>query len=663
MEIRINRRKYKLYAFDIESHNDNESIVLNQSALWAGALIDETSKVTDEDIYFYSMDEFIDRLIELSTAKRIRGKKRPVTNLCIYIYNLSFEWSFLFPSLVKRGIEYESTINGEHDMSFNSVSTKSCSSVWQVELKLHPKGGRILLRDLAKIYGGGLGNLAKSFGLETQKGEIDYRFNRRRPKEEGDLFDAWIAKHPEALENPSKTLHKAICDEIGINPYPSFKYAPTSEEKDYLFKDVRIIIEILQIMMDRKDKDFFKVISSASYAMRQMIRQGYKGYKPMLQFRKEYPNLESEESEFLRKSVAGGITYATPRWQFKDITKKVLHIDMHSAHPTSAYQNYFPHGKGTYFKGKDYPQDSIACLHVKVSYWGVKLHSIIQLINLDMIDNFEIWVWDFELPTMFKCYKGLEIEFIDGYWYKSKLLPWRKFYADCYRKRVKAKQDHDAMNVARYKLLINSSYGKLLEKPHNNIIKNIINADGIIDSVIIDKSDEHIEINAKYTYLPVGSAIPARTRVRLVETALMFGWENIAYFDTDSIFVVINDQTMDIWENKIDHRDFLGGWAIEEICDRAQFTAPKRYKTEVNGKASIKAGGINFDAYIKQREIETDTEGYEVSFDEINIISSTWKVMRAYRCEGGTLIRFQTKQMKVAKKYASVYDSNIMKEQ
>ena len=47
--------------------------------------------------------------------------------------------------------------------------------------------------------------------------------------------------------------------------------------------------------------------------------------------------------------------------------------------------------------------------------------------------------------------------------------------------------------------------------------------------------------------------------------------------------------------------NFLGGWAIEEIIDKAQFTAPKRYKLEVKEgdkiRTTIKAGGINFDFY------------------------------------------------------------------
>ena len=47
-----------------------------------------------------------------------------------------------------------------------------------------------------------------------------------------------------------------------------------------------------------------------------------------------------------------------------------------------------------------------------------------------------------------------------------------------------------------------------------------------------------------------------------------------------------------------------------------------------------------------------------IPFDEINIISSEWRVQRAYRCKGGTLIHFQDKKMDVQKKYMDIYDKN-----
>ncbi len=627
MEVRIGKKKYKVKAMDIETHNDIESIAKKETSMWLGCYIDEDSKVNDEKSYFYSMNEFIDILDKETQPYKNEKRTNKRNNIVIYIYNLSFEWSFLLPVLLERGFKWSDIVDKDSEYCYNSVSTKSCSSVWQVSIKCAKKNGLILLRDLSKIYGGGLDEVAKAFKLETQKGEIDYRLNR---------------------------LHN---------------YKITEEEKIYCFKDTRIIIEILLKMLELDDKDFWNSISMASYSMKKLVKRGYpRDTKPYSKFRKGYPELSQKETDFLREGVEGGITYAPEGYQFKLITDKICHIDAHQMHPSSAYLHLFPYGEGMYFEGEP-PISYISACRIRISYDYVKLHSIIKLIGLPFIEDKELVVWNFEIPTMKKCYVNLRIEYIDGYAYKCKPLPWRQYYADNYNKRLIAKKNKDAFYTLYYKLLNNSSYGKLLEKPHNISFANYINDFGIIDSLQIPKED--IKVNAKYTYLPVGSCIPAYSRVALIELALEIGWEYIVYFDTDSIFFLWNEKTEAVW-NKTNQEDFLGGWGLEEMIDRAQFTAPKRYKTETDGVATIKSGGINFDNYKATHYPEALAEGLakglktkdalkeiQLDFEEVNIVSSTWKVQRAYRVKGGTLIEFEDKEMSVQKKYKDIYKKNV----
>lgn len=283
MYYRIGRKKYEFYAFDIESHNDLESIKKMETSMWLGCLINEDSKVDDEASYLYTMDEFIDRITYLSSRNRKHAQKREIKNIAIYVYNLSFEWSFLLPVLLQHGYKFKEHFEKDDEKVFNSVSTKSVSSVWEINIKCTKNGGNVKLRDLSKIFGGGLGKVAKSFGLETQKGEIDYRKNR---------------------------LHN---------------YTITKEEKEYCFKDTRIVMEILMKMREREDKNFFQSMSMASYSMKMMIKTGYpRETKPYQAFRNDYPFLEKEESEFLRNSVGGGICYACANYQFKEIEKGVI---------------------------------------------------------------------------------------------------------------------------------------------------------------------------------------------------------------------------------------------------------------------------------------------------------------------------------------------------
>ena len=304
MEVRINRKKYKVFAFDIETHNDDESIKNKETSMWLGCLIDDTHKIDDEDSYYYNMDQVIDKLESLSNPKRRHGeKKKPCKNICIYVYNLSFEFSFLLPIMLRRGFHFKETIEDDDEYCFNTISTHSVSSVWNINMKFSAKSGNIIFRDLAKIYGGGLSNVAKAFNLPTQKGEIDYRLNR---------LHGWI---------------------------------PTREEKEYCFKDTRIIIDILEIMIARNDRHFFNSMSMATYSMKMMIKFGWqRATKPYAEYRKLYPVLEKEETDFLRNAVSGGITYAPERWQFKDIKQRIVHIDKNSMHPSSAYFNKFAYG-------------------------------------------------------------------------------------------------------------------------------------------------------------------------------------------------------------------------------------------------------------------------------------------------------------------------------
>lgn len=628
MEIRIKRKKFLVYAFDIESHNDSESIAKRETSMWLASFIDEESKMEDESSYFYSMESFIDHLEYLTTRKRKNPKeKRPINNICIYIYNTSFEWSFMLPVLLKRGFTCDENISEEK--TFSSISTRSVSSVWEVQLRFSLKGGIVIIRDLAKIYGGGLRNVAKSFNLPTQKGDIDYRLNR---------------------------LHDHIV---------------TKEEKEYCFKDTRIIIDILLEMKKRNDKNFFQSISMASYSMKMMIKEGYKRKsRPFTEFRKEYPLLGEEESNFLRKSVSGGICYAPTKYQFKEINNPIIHIDAHSMHPSSAYLHNFPYGFGEYHKGK--PKDyinKINCCHIKISYDSVKLHSVIKLIGVDFTEDCELWIWDFEIETLKKAYVNLEIEYIDYYSYSYKFLPWRNYYKRCFEERKIAKSKGDMFNYLYYKLLINSSYGKLLEKPHLERYENTIDECGIITSDVKNKElkGDSRDFNSKYTYLPVGSAIPAYSRCCLIELALKIGWEYVVYFDTDSIFFLDNETTRKRMDQYMNDKNELGGWNIEEIIDKAQFTAPKRYKTLVDGKSTFKMGGFNLDSLKRKKAQESNIEIHdiidlnkiEIDFDEVNICNSVYEVQRAFRCKGGTIIDYQLKEISIQSKYKDIYERNV----
>lgn len=630
---KIGKTKWDIYALDYETHNDTEllhqfekSPLSVETSIWLGYLINE--KNTYKDGYFLNMEGFFERLKELSTTNRKERSK----HILIYVYNLSFEWNFILSYISKMGFQFKEAFEESDCNVYNSITTKSVSSVWEARLKVLPNNSVIVFRDINKILSSGtLRGVAKSFGLETQKGDIEYTKNRRY---------------------------------YYIDDYPIYysPYIPTIEEMIYCFKDCRIIIELLQIMIAKGDKEFFTALSASSYSAQVMIKKGYEKFrKPYAMYRLQYPELSEEENNFLRKGTSGGISYPTPKYQFKQINQKIFHIDAHQMHPTQMYQHKFPYGKGTYINLEkvNIPESVLkrgylfknkqAMLHIAIKYDEVILHSVISLIGINTAPvEIELHVWDFEIAMMYKCYKGLKIRVIEGYYYKTKYLPFRELVANNYRERLKAKKVKDGYLTNYYKLLNNGFYGKLLEHPHNTILMNVI-LEGISTSIEIPKED--IAINAKYTYLPVGSSIPAHSRVSLLEAAFKLSPDGskVIYFDTDSVFAIYDEDVEKRWNTLFNQEDFLGGWGLEEISDRGQFVTPKRYKLEANGEKIVHAAGFNTELF------------KDLSYDDVMLIDNKMAIKRAYKCKGGMIVAFQKKLLNVPEKYKFVYEENKYK--
>lgn len=610
---KIGRKRFRVFGFDVESHNDKDSIKNHETSVWLACLAESENKITDDNIFFYDLRSLLSYLEKISDSKW-QNHKRILNNIIVYVYNLSFEWSFLLPVVYEYGFKFKEFIDKKDEYVFNSITTKTCSSVWQAHLKFKTNSGVVLFRDLAKVFPGGLDKVAKSFGISAQKIEVPedfYTKNRRG------------------------------------------NYKVTDFEKRYNFMDVKVILDILDKMNARDDRDFWKSCSASSYSCRKMLKVGFPhAYKPMKIYRRFYPLLEKDESDFLRNGVAGGITYANPIWQFKDIKGNIGHIDIHQAHPSQAYKKIFPYGFGEKFIGKP-PTDHayICCCHVKVSFSGVKLHSVIKLIGIEIGTDIELTVWDFEIVTMKKAYYDLKIEYIDGYAYRTKFLPWRQYYLDNFNKRNEARVIGDKFEEFHRKLLNNSSYGKLLEKGHDLVYENVIEND-IIDSKTITKDDA--SINATFTYLPVGSCIPAYTRCYLVESALKLGYKNILYFDTDSIFFLKNDETARGLK-QIDLRNILGAFGVEKDITRAQFACAKRYKLIEKDENDLEKeeyhlAGVNF----KEQKIP--------NYDELNILNGKYKIQGLERCKGGTLIIFKEKELIIQPKFKEIFANNLKRD-
>lgn len=663
MLIRSGKYKYQVYAMDYETHSDSELLKefeknpsKAKTSIWLWYLINDKDNYKS-NCYGYDMESFFNKLSLISMKK-----KKEVSRCMIFDYNLAFEFSFMLPYLEKHHFTYKEVIDEKVDTyCYNLICNSSLSNVWEIRIKLDIDNSLIIIRDLAKILGGGsLRKLAESYKLETQKGDIDYKLNRRC------WYDEYDLPHYYNIDNePSKV-----------------RYEPTDEELMYCFKDVRIIIDLLSNENIQKDKEFWTSVSSASYSFKKGINFGYKNYfKPKKAYRRDYPELDLEETEFVRNSVGGGICYCVPRYQYRIIEKGkiynnkecngILHIDMHNAHPSQMYKKDFPYKKGKYFsfgekailnkdKFKGYLfYGCITCVRCYISYTNVKLHSIIKLIGIDATSGVEITCWDFELLTMYEAYENLKVELLDCYIYRKRKFPFNEYFKFNYDERKKAKASGDTYNINQKKLLNNSFYGKLLEHGHNEVFIPYIADDGIntTQKKLIDITSDDYNINGTYTYVPAGSCVPAYTRCWLVRTALGLDlkgytppkdfYKNIIYFDTDSIFMLDNEDTREFMKH-LDLEDDLYNWGVEEHIEKAQFACPKRYK-------------LKLDDIKRKKDNEIKVAGFQIntSFEATDIIRSELFVNRGYRIQGGTIISRQLKVLDVDNKYRMIYENNI----
>ena len=67
---RIGRKRYSIWAFDVESHNDDESIAKRETSVWLYSFINEESKIDDEKSYGYNLDTWLKDLEEKTTTTR-----------------------------------------------------------------------------------------------------------------------------------------------------------------------------------------------------------------------------------------------------------------------------------------------------------------------------------------------------------------------------------------------------------------------------------------------------------------------------------------------------------------------------------------------------------------------------------------------------------------
>ena len=454
----------------------------------------------------------------------------------VYFHNLKFDGKFLLYMLNKFGYEFHKKEN-EKDRSlpagkYTTLINADGGMWYSVKLCTKRKGKNpviIEFLDSSKIIPSSVERIAKDFGLEEQKGELDYKEYR----------------------------------EVG--------HELTPEEVDYLSRDVIIMAKALNIMFDKK----LTKMTIGSNAL-SSFKQDFKSYE----YKQKFPILEYDRD--IRQSYRGGWTYCKKDKKEKDLGK-VMSLDVNSLYPWAMYDNLLPVGEGIPFRGEYkydplYPlyimqvqlnfeikKDHLPCIQIKDSFYNSTEWLESSGYNYPVICITNV---DWELIK--DHYDLYNVEILGGWKFKGERDLFKKYIDFWMSVKIQATIDNNPSMRAIAKLMLNNLYGKFGSKPYAREKYPMFDNDGFlhfVDSELTEKDP---------VYVPIASFITSYARNKTIRTAQSV-YDRFVYSDTDSIHLL----GWDMPENVEVHDTKLGAWKFEDYAIRARYIGAKCYYEDI----------------------------------------------------------------------------------
>ena len=92
----IKKRDSKIYALHVAMRADKDSIAAKTTSVWLASLTDGETTVYDSNI-----SDLVDRLFDLVKTQ----------NICVYTYDLKYEWNAIVPELMRRNFKYAASLS------------------------------------------------------------------------------------------------------------------------------------------------------------------------------------------------------------------------------------------------------------------------------------------------------------------------------------------------------------------------------------------------------------------------------------------------------------------------------------------------------------------------------------------------------------------------
>lgn len=452
-------------------------------------------------------------------------------NSDLYFHNLRFDGSFIINYLLKAGFK----VNEEKESIPNTfkVLISNMGQWYMIDICYNLDNGKPIhtkIMDSLKKLPFPVKKIAKDFGMDIEKGDIDY--HKERP--------------------------------IG--------YEITDEEKDYLLKDILIVAKALEIQFNDGQEAMTNGADSLN-SFKEII--GKKVFKGL------FPVFSAEEDEKFRPYYKGGFTWLNEIYADKEIGEGVV-FDVNSLYPAMMKFKMLPFGvpeefDDKYLKDKKFPlyMQKINCeFELKEGYIPtIQIKKNLLFRQNEYLKNsngepVNLYLTNVDMELFFEHYDVYNIRYEGGFKFRGRVGIFDQFIDKFMEKKIKNK---GALKLLA-KLILNSLYGKFAS--HYDVT-------GKIPFLKEDGSNGYkagMETFKDPIYTPMGAFITAWARHMTIGTAQKC-YDRIIYCDTDSIHLV-GLEMPEVIKDMI-HNDDLGKWAHESTFIRAKYIRQKTYMYEI----------------------------------------------------------------------------------
>lgn len=484
-------------------------------------------------------------------------------NPTIYFHNLKFDGEFILYYLLKNGYTHIKDKKERSDKTFTTlISDMGMFYTMEVFFKVgNKKVKKVTFIDSLKIIPFSVDDIAKTFGLTISKLTLDYD----KPRCKGHIL--------------------------------------TSEEKDYIKNDVKIVAIALKTLFD-SGLDKMTIGSNALNFYKETLGKN--------KFNHYFKELDKRLDADLRRAYKGGFTYLNPLYKNSDVGRGIT-LDVNSLYPSVMYDRPMPFDYPIFYEGK-YQDDKVYNLYIQKITCSFKIKKnhipIIQIKHEIFKDNeylttsenelgediVTLVLTSIDLKLFFDQYDVSDLTYVCGWKFKSVTGLFSSYIDYWMKTKIEATKEGNLGMRTLSKLMLNSLYGKfatsLKAKSKYPYLEN--------DIVKYEMGDEE---EKKGLYVPIGAFITSYAREVTVRTSQAitdysinkYGKDLYIYSDTDSISTLLSVDEVKKFCNIDDVK--LGYWKHENTFSRAKFIRQKTYLKEIDGKIHITCAGMPKSCY------------------------------------------------------------------